>query len=116
PAGRAGQPAGRASPPAGRPGQPDLHTPGRPRSIFSSSRRKTPSACPHGDQEGTEAGRDRTLRPAAAAPTNKRKRMGIVYMPRPAIGFERSNIPKLMAGSEVVQGRFAANSATLQNP
>lgn len=42
--------------------------------------------------------------------------MGIVYMPRPAIGFERSNIPKLVAGSEVVQGKFAANSATLQNP
>jgi hypothetical protein len=42
--------------------------------------------------------------------------MGIVYMPRPAIGFERSNIPKLVAGSEVVQGKFAVNSATLPNP
>jgi hypothetical protein len=42
--------------------------------------------------------------------------MGIVYMPRPAIGFARANIPKLVAGSEVVQEKFAANSATLQSP
>lgn len=45
-----------------------------------------------------------------------RKRMGTVYMPRPAIGFKRYNMAKLVAGSEVVQGKFAANSATLSNP
>jgi hypothetical protein len=42
--------------------------------------------------------------------------MGIVYMPRPAIGFKRSNIPKLTAGSDVVQAKFAANTALLANP
>jgi hypothetical protein len=42
--------------------------------------------------------------------------MGIVYMPRPVIGFKRYNMSKLVAGSEVVQGKFAANSATLSNP
>src|SRR5580704_12183669 len=42
--------------------------------------------------------------------------MGIVYMPRPAIGFKRTNIPKLISGSEVVQTKFAANAATLSNP
>lgn len=42
--------------------------------------------------------------------------MGIVYMPRPAIGFKRSNIPKLVTGSDVIQAKFAANSATLVSP
>ena len=42
--------------------------------------------------------------------------MGTVYMPRPAIPFKRDNIPKLVAGSEVIQGKFAANGATLLNP
>lgn len=42
--------------------------------------------------------------------------MGIIYMPRPAVGFKRDNIPKLVTGSEVVQGKFAANSAILANP
>ena len=42
--------------------------------------------------------------------------MGTVYMPRPAVGFQRANIPKLVAGSEVVQTKFAANAALLPNP
>jgi hypothetical protein len=42
--------------------------------------------------------------------------MGVVYMPRPAIGFTRKSIPKLLTGSAVVQGRFAGNSAVLVNP
>jgi hypothetical protein len=37
-------------------------------------------------------------------------------MPRPAIGFTRKSIPKLLTGSAVVQGRFAGNSAVLVNP
>jgi hypothetical protein len=42
--------------------------------------------------------------------------MGTVYMPRPAIKFKRDNIPKLVAGGEVVQTKFAANGAILVNP
>jgi hypothetical protein len=42
--------------------------------------------------------------------------MGTVYMPRPAIPFKRDNIPKLTAGSDVIQAKFAANSAALPNP
>src|SRR6185437_1955917 len=44
---------------------------------------------------------------------SRRKRMGPIHVPRPAIGFRRDNIPKLIAGSEVVQTRFAANTAEL---
>ena len=50
-----------------------------PQSIFSRSRRKTPSACPQEDQEGTEAGRDRMVRPAASAPTNQGSIMAALY-------------------------------------
>jgi hypothetical protein len=42
--------------------------------------------------------------------------MGVIYMPRPAIGFERKSIPKLVTGSGVIQGKFAANAAVLVNP
>ena len=42
--------------------------------------------------------------------------MGIIYMPRPAIGFGRLNIPKLLTGSDVVQGNFNDHAATLKNP
>jgi hypothetical protein len=42
--------------------------------------------------------------------------MGTIYLPRPAIGFKRENIPKLLAGSEVVQTRFATNAAELAKP
>ena len=42
--------------------------------------------------------------------------MGALYMPRPAIGFKRDNMPKLIAGSELVQTRFATNTAELLDP
>lgn len=42
--------------------------------------------------------------------------MGIVDMPRPAIGFKRTNIPKLTSGSEVIQTKFAANTVLLPSP
>jgi hypothetical protein len=42
--------------------------------------------------------------------------VGTVYIPRPAIGFKRDNIPKLVAGSEVVQTKFATNTTELLNP
>jgi hypothetical protein len=42
--------------------------------------------------------------------------MGVIYMPRPAIGFKRSNIPQLTAGSDVIQAKFAANTTVLPNP
>ena len=45
-------------------------TPGCPTSkLFFTSRLKNALACPLGDQEGTEAGRERMLRPAISAPT-----------------------------------------------
>jgi hypothetical protein len=42
--------------------------------------------------------------------------MAILRMPRPAIPFKRENIPKLITGCEVIQGKFATNAATLLNP
>jgi hypothetical protein len=40
----------------------------------------------------------------------------MIYMPRPVMGFRRANMPDLVTGSEVVQGKFATNSALLANP
>ena len=40
----------------------------------------------------------------------------MIYMPRPVMGFRRANMPELVTGSEVVQGKFATNSALLPNP
>ena len=43
--------------------------------------------------------------------------MGTLYMmPRPAVGLRRDNIPKLIAGSELVQTKFATNTAELLDP
>src|SRR5271155_1790225 len=66
---------------------------------------------------GRHGGRtDRMLRPPPPRRRTKEACMGTVYMPRPAIPFKRDNIPKLTAGSDVIQAKFAANSAVLLNP
>src|SRR6201985_1198119 len=56
------------------------------------------------------------FRSTASAPETRGSVMGVIYMPRPAMGFRRDNMAKLGTGTKVVQGKFAITSALLSNP
>jgi hypothetical protein len=42
--------------------------------------------------------------------------MAIVHRVRPTVGLKKTNIPKLITGSKLIQGKFVANATLLANP